>query len=153
MGRSAAIVLGLLGLILPCFLFYLEWEFLVTVTIYIFQGFFYRFTYEQPATGDTKTTLEWISQDWLKPEPWGGDIEFYLYLASFGLAVLGFIVLLANARAGGFLLLLGGLANLGLLYLMYTNIEAIFKLPGVSGYPIPVGAIILIIAGIIGMRE
>lgn len=153
MGRGSAIVLGLLGLILPGFFFYLKWEFLVTATIYIFQGFFYRFTYTQPTTGDAQTTLDWISQEWLKPEPWGGDIEFYLYLASFGLAVLGFIVLLANTRAGGFLLLLGGLVNLGLLFLMYSNIEAILELTGISGYPIPVGAIILIIAGIIGMRE
>ncbi|MFQ5821218.1 MAG: hypothetical protein ACE5I5_14630 [Candidatus Heimdallarchaeota archaeon] len=154
MGRGTAIVLGFLGLILPGFLFYINLEFLITTIFYIFQGFFYKFTYTQPETGDTQTTLEWISQDWLKPDQWGGDIEFYVYLASFGLAVLGFIVLLANARAGGFLLLLGGLANLGLLFLMYSNMATIFELPiTITGYPIPVGAIILIITGIIGIRD
>ena len=153
MGRGAGFFLGLLGIIVPGFLFYIKWEFLVVFTSMIFQGFFYRFFYTSSASGETSTELILFDNEWLQPEPWGGNTEFYLYLAGFALAVLGIIVILASTRGGAFLLVLAGLANLGLMILMYSNIEAIFELSGVSGYPIPVGAIILILAGFFGMRD
>ena len=54
---------------------------------------------------------------------------------------------------GAYLFLLAGLVNLGLMILVYNNLEAFFLLPNISGYPIPVGSIFLILAGLVGRND
>jgi len=150
MGRSSGLTLGLLGIILPGYLLYVKVKLLGGIESITGQGFLYRLVY---SITQKKTTLNWISGDWLKPQHWGGNTELYIFLASFGLAVLGFLVFLGNSKGGAYLLILAGLANLGLLLLRYSNIEEIFQLPGATGYPIPVGAIFLLLAGLLGSRD
>jgi len=142
MGRGAGIILGLMGLILPGFLLYKQ----STETILFGQGFFYKLIY---ALEGSETSLSWISNDWLKPAIWGGDIEFYVYLASFALAVLGLLVMLGSSKGGAILFLLAGLATLGLTILTYS----IHNVGTITVYPIPVGAILLLLAGIVGVRD
>ncbi len=142
MGRGAGIFLGLLGLILPGFVLYLD----SVETILFGQGFFYSLIY---ALDGAETNLQWISSDWLKPAIWGGDIEFYVYLASFALAVLGLLVMLGSSKGGAILFLLAGLATLGLTILTYSD----YNVGTITVYPIPIGAIFLLLAGIVGARD
>lgn len=152
MGRTASGTLGVLGIILPGYLLYLKYKLFGTITTsLVFHGFIYRFSYRiRPSV---TTTLWWIDGEWLKPEWWGGNTELYCYLASFGLAVLGLLVFLGNPKGGSYLFLLAGLVNIGLLLLVYSNIEEFFQLPNAAGYPIPVGAIFLLLAGLLGRRD
>lgn len=153
MGRNAGFFLGLLGLILPGYLFYMQYQrFSATNTFLIAQGFFYTLGYLRDPTGGDEIYLRWISSEWLTPENWGGNTEFYLYLASFALAVLGLLVILGSGRGGAFSFLLAGLANLGLLLLVYSNLVDYSSL-ATRPYPIPVGAIFLLLACIVGMRD
>ncbi len=160
MGRGSGIILGLLGVLLPGYLLYVTWDFLgMTITGFLCQGFFYGFNLARNPSGTTETTLRWIHEDpiqFWKPEYWGdpGNLELYLYLAGFALAVLGLILMLGGgAKGGAYLFLLAGLVNLGLMIVIYNNLEAVFQLPNISGYPIPVGSIFLILAGLVGRNE
>ena len=125
MGRGSGIILGLLGVLLPGYLFYVTWDiFGLTLTGFLSQGFFYKFNLERAPGGSNETNLEWITRDWIKPETWGdpGNLELYLYLGSFALAVLGLILMLGGGTKGGaYLFILAGLVNIGLLIINYTN--------------------------------
>jgi len=152
-GRGAGFFLGFLGLILPGFLFYMTYETIEgAASLLSFQGFFYALHYLIDPFGGYRIRLKWISSEWLTSGHWGGNAEFYLYLAHFDLVVLGLLVILGSARGGTFLFLLGGLANLGLLLLGYSNLENVYSLAA-RPYLIPVEAILLLLAGLVGMRD
>ena len=106
MGRSSGLTLGLLGIILPGYLLYAKVKLLGGIESITGQGFFYRIVY---SITQKKTTLSWISGDWMNAQRWGGNTEFYLFLASLGLAVLGYILFLADAKGGAYLILIGGI--------------------------------------------
>lgn len=154
MGRGSGFILGLLGIVLPGYLFYITYESILgTITLLSNQGFFYLFGYVRFPNGRTETELEVINRDWFSANHWGGNTEFYLYLASFALAVFALIVILGSDGVGSFLFLIAGLLNLALLVVTYNNMEAIFQVPVLSGYPIPVGSIFLLLAGLFGRRD
>ncbi|MFQ6126764.1 MAG: hypothetical protein ACE5R6_19470 [Candidatus Heimdallarchaeota archaeon] len=138
MGRSGGFVLGLLGIILPGYIDYISNGAMELAC----QGLFYKLLYGSAI----ETKFELISGDWITQAYWPANTVFYLYLASLALAILGIIVILGSERTGGILLLLAGIVSLGWLGISYTNNI-------LSGYPIPVGSILLILAGLIGMRD
>jgi len=155
MGRGAGFFLGVLGLILPGFLFYIPYETIEgPASLFSFQGFFYAVQYSRdPLRGDS-IHLQWINREWVTATHWGGNLVFYLYLASLALVVLSLFVIWGSVRGGVLLLLVAGLANLGLLLIMYSNLEKIYIYSLVGRpYPIPVGAILLLLAGLVAMRE
>ena len=138
MGRTGGFILGLLGVILPGYVDYIS----NGAMELSFQGLFYKLLYGSAI----ETKYELISQDWITEAYWTVNTVFYLYLASLALAILGIFVILANDRIGAYLLILAGIVSLGWLALSYTeNI--------VTGIPIPIGSILLILAGLIGMRD
>ena len=147
MGRRDGFRFGLLGLLLPGFFLYMTDG---TTTALFFQGFFYDFLYKR-SPGGSETGYHWMTSTWLKSDFFRSPLAFYLYLAGFALVVLGLIVILGSARGGSFLLLLAGLANLGLMLLHYPVIE---DLSGtLSIFPLPVGAAVLLLAAFIGLRD
>jgi len=177
MGRRAGFVLGLLGFLLPGYLFYIIAEVIFrNITILYIQGLFYFFRYERFPNGRTETELELITRDWFSADKWGSNTEFYLYLASFTLALLGLIVVIFRHENGGALfILLAGILSLALMSIqsstpleflailtlrcnpvvglgLYTKFWLIQYIP-TTIYPIPVGAIFLILSGFFGRKS
>ena len=153
MGRSNGIFLGILGLILPGFLFYMSYETIEgPASLLSFQGFFYVVHYSRDPFGGDQIKLQWISREWLTANHWGGNLAFYLYMTSLILVVLSLFVIWGSVRGGALLFLVAGLANLGLLLFMYSNLENFYSIVG-RPYPIPVGAILLLLAGLVAIRE
>ena len=157
LGRGSGFILGLLGLILPGYLFFITYEFTGkltgTTTLLHTQGFFYTFVYTRSSPGSTGNELSWISRNWFQSETWGGTTPFYLYLACFAVTVFAFIAYIGNDGFGSFLFLMAGILNLAFLIVMYSNMDALFHLADFSGYPIPVGSIFLLLAGLIGRKD
>ena len=147
MERGTGFRFGLLGLLLPGFFLYLTDG---TITALFFQGFFYDFLYKKDP-GGSETRIHWMTSKWLKSDFFLSPIEFYLYLAGFALAVLGLIVILGSVRGGSFLFLLAGFANVGLMLLHYPVLENISGHLSIS--PIPLGAMVLLLAGFIGLKD
>lgn len=154
MGRSSGLTFGLLGIILPGYLIYskIKFEFLgeyisrTIISISITgQGFFYRIIYSNNWGG---ALYIW----WLK-SPYGGNPELYIFLVRFGLAILGFLAYFRNSKEGAYLLLLAGITNLAVLLLTYSNIAEQSLQYEATVYPIPVGAIFLLLAGLLGLRD
>jgi len=154
MRRDIGFVLGLTGLILPGFLFYGGPKYGGAVQILVNQGFFYSLIYERVLfIKRGRVIVQRLSSEWLHPEHWGGYTAFALYLASFGLVVLGLLVMRWRTRDGAFLLLVAGLATLGWMLTMYSNFRVIYGIPKEAISPIPVGALVLLGAGLAGLRE
>jgi len=58
MGRGTGIILGLLGVLLPGYLFYVTWDILgITWTGFLSQGLFYQINLVRNPSADTDTTL------------------------------------------------------------------------------------------------
>lgn len=148
MGRGSGFFLGLLGLILPGSILYLQWD---NFTELYMEGLFYFVGYY---LSGQETELWWISNDWLKPKCWGGNIGLSLYLATFALTVLGLLVILKSARGGSILFLLAGVASLGGMIAVFSNIDSSLQITNLTtNYPIPIGAIFLLLAGFVGRRD
>ena len=152
MGRISGLFLGVLGLILPSFLIHktvhsIEGPFSVISS----QGFFYEIFYSNDLFGFNGIRMQWLNTEWFTVDYWNGNIELYLYIISFALTITGLIAILKSKKGGAYLILAGGVSLLALLLVMYSN------LPGSNyisnRYPIPLGAIFLILGGLMELKE
>ncbi len=147
MGRKAGFWLGLLGFVLPGFFLYVTYG---TTTILRFQAFFYDISYGKTA-GGSDTGISYINKQWFSLEHFPSLLENYLFLASMAIAALGLIVILGSVKKGSIVLLVAGITNIGLMLIRDFPING--GSDPVSIIPIPVGAIILVLAGFLGLRD
>ena len=147
MGRKAGFWLGLLGFVLPGFFQYVTYD---TTTILRFQGFFYDIVYGT-TSGGRNLGISYINRQWISLEHFPSLLENYLFLASMAIAVLGLIIILGSRKKGSIVLLIAGITNICLMLIKDFPING--GSDPVSIIPIPVGAIILILAGFLGLRD
>ena len=153
MGRNAGFVLGVVGLILPEFLFYGPTMHGGLYVNRIAQGLFYSLVYQRTLAG-SDLELRWVNREWFTPFHWWGHMVFTLYLVSFGLGVLGLLIIRRRTREGAFLLLVAGLAAVGWMLTMYPHVWILFKISKTYSFsPIPVGALVLLGAGLVGLKD
>ena len=152
MGRISGFFLGIIGLVLPSFLihktvFSYEGPFSVISS----QGFFYEILYSNDRYGFNGIRVQWLNTEWFTVNYWKGNIELYLYIISFALTIIGLIVILKSKKGDAYLILAGGVSLLALLVVLYTNLPE--KTIISNQYPIPLGAIFLILGGLMELKE
>lgn len=160
MGKSAVLGLTIFAMILPISVFYVSdggsWTWVI--------GLFYAYFRLSNGTSlsdfgiveypsDFYSETSFFSQDaW--EEVWGtddGQTMMILWAATLALVVLGFIITTFDPKTGGIFLLLASFAAFAFAFMGYSVLND--QIPGdVTVYPIPIGALFLLIAGIISLR-
>lgn len=152
MRRISGLFLGVIGLILPSFIIHktvhsIEGPYNVITS----QGFFYEIFYSNDHFGFNGIRMQWLNTEWFTVEYWNGNIELYLYTLSFALTITGLIVLLKSKKGGAYLILAGEFSLLALLLVIYTKLMGSNYIS--NRYPIPLGAIFLILGGLMALKE
>jgi len=73
-----------------------------------------------------------------------------LWAATLALVALGFLITFFDPKTGGIFLILAAIAGFAFTLMGYTVLDD--NLGAATIYPIPIGALFLLIAGLIGLR-
>ena len=160
MGKSSVLGLTIFAMMLPLSVFYISDGGTWTWVIGLFYAYF-RFSngtsisdfgiMEYPSDFVSETSF--FSQDaW--EQVWGtddGQTMMILWAVTLALVALGFIITTFDPKTGGIFILLASFAGFAFAFMGYTVLDDQLG-AGVTIYPIPIGALFLLIAGIMGLK-
>jgi hypothetical protein len=166
MGKNSVLGLTIFAMVLPISVFYVDFNGLdATWVIGLFYAYFRVSAGFGPVTvsADEYGILEYpdvgytersfFSVDAWK-EVWGADdgqTMMILWAATLALVALGFLITFFDPKTGGIFLILAAIAGFAFTLMGYTVLDD--NLGGAATiYPIPIGALFLLIAGLIGLR-